>query len=44
MELIYIYIYIFTFSNLADTFIQSDFQVRTMEIYSLCIMCVFLQT
>ncbi len=36
----YIYIYTFTFSNLADTFIQSDLQVRTMEIYSLCIMCV----
>ncbi len=36
----YIYIYTFTFSHLADTSIQSDLQVRTMEIYSLCIMCV----
>ncbi len=26
-------IYIFTFSNLADTFIQSDLQMRTMEIW-----------
>ncbi len=43
---LYIYIYIYIFSNLADTSIQSDLQVRTMEIYSLCIMCVcvFLQT
>ncbi len=32
-------IYIYTFSNLADTFIQSDLQMRTMEIY-ICIMCV----
>ncbi len=30
-------IYIYTFSNLAATFIQSDLQMRTMEI---CIMCV----
>ncbi len=28
---IWIYIYTFTFSHLADTFIQSDLQMRTME-------------
>ncbi len=40
IELIYIYI---TFSNLADTFIQSDLQMRTrtMEIYMYCVcVCV----
>ncbi len=36
----YIYIYIFKFSNLADTFIQSDLQMRTMEIYIYVYMCV----
>ncbi len=42
---IYIYIYIYTFSNLADTFIQSDLQMRTMEIYMyyVCVCFVFLQ-
>ncbi len=40
---IYIYIYTFTFSNLADTFIQSDLQMRTMEIYMyyLCVFCFY---
>ncbi len=27
----YIYAYAFTFSHLADTFIQSDLEMRTME-------------
>ncbi len=44
IDLIYIYIYIFTFtftfSNLADAFIQSDLQMRTMEIY-MYYVCVF---
>ncbi len=36
-------VYIYTFSNLADTFIQCDLQMRTMEIYVLCVCFVFLQ-
>ncbi len=43
IELIYMYIYIFTFSNLADTFIQSDLQTRTIEIYMyyVCVLLLF---
>ncbi len=32
-------IYTFTFSNFADTFIQNNLQMRTMEIYTVCIVC-----
>ncbi len=38
-----VYIFTFTFSNLADTFIQSDLQMRTMEIYMyyVCVCVLF---
>ncbi len=38
-----LYIYIYTFGNLADTFIKSDLQMRTMEICIVCVCLVFLQ-
>ncbi len=38
IELIFIYTY--TFSNLADTFIQRDLQMRTMDMY-MYYVCVF---
>ncbi len=41
IDLIYIYTYIFTFSNLADAFIQSDLQMRTMEIYMYYVFFLF---
>ncbi len=31
---------LYRFSNLADSFIQSDLQMRTMEVY-VCVFCFF---